>query len=86
MAPLANGCILMLPDFRLIRQSPGYKHFYLAPHPAAGLPTPLLLQSLYGEIKSGWKLEGNEMVYTVEIPANTTATVTLAECNVRTMW
>jgi alpha-L-rhamnosidase len=32
---------------------------------------------MYGKIKSGWIIEGDQMVYDVTIPANTTATVTL---------
>ncbi len=35
--------------------------------------------SIYGEIASAWKIDENGwMVYLVEIPANTTATVTLS--------
>jgi alpha-L-rhamnosidase len=32
---------------------------------------------MYGEIKSDWKIEGNQMIYDVTIPANTSATITL---------
>jgi alpha-L-rhamnosidase len=32
---------------------------------------------MYGEIKSDWKIEGNQMIYYVTIPANTSATITL---------
>ena len=59
-------------------KNPGYKHFYLAPHPGGGLTNAsATYQSLYGEIKSDWKLDGDKMVYSIEIPANTTATITL---------
>jgi alpha-L-rhamnosidase len=59
-------------------ENPGYKHFFLAPHPGGGLThAKAVYKSMYGEIKSDWKLEGNQMVYDVTIPANTTATVTL---------
>ncbi len=59
-------------------EQPGYKHFSLAPHPGGGLTyARAVYQSMYGEIKSDWKIENNEMVYEVTIPANTTATVTL---------
>lgn len=58
--------------------SPGYKHFLLAPHPGGGLTNATAeFESLYGKIKSGWKLDGKQMVYEVTVPANTTATVTL---------
>jgi alpha-L-rhamnosidase len=59
-------------------ENPGYKHFFLAPHPGGGLThAKAVYKSMYGEIKSDWKTEGNQMVYDVTIPANTTATVTL---------
>lgn len=58
--------------------SPGYKHFTLAPHPGGGLTNAgVKYKSLYGEIDSAWEMEGNQMVYKVKIPANTTATVVL---------
>lgn len=57
---------------------PGYKHFFLAPHPGGGLNyAKAVYKSMYGEIKSDWKIEENQMVYDVTIPANTSATVTL---------
>jgi alpha-L-rhamnosidase len=59
-------------------ENPGYKHFFLAPHPGGGLTNAkAVYNSMFGEIKSAWKIEGNQMVYDVTIPANTTATVTL---------
>ena len=59
-------------------KAPGYKHFYLAPHVGGGLTNAAVTyKSLYGEIKSGWKINGNKMIYSVEIPANTSATITL---------
>jgi alpha-L-rhamnosidase len=59
-------------------ENPGYKHFFLAPHPGGGLTNAkAVYKSMYGKIKSDWKIEGNQMVYDVTIPANTTATVTL---------
>jgi alpha-L-rhamnosidase len=59
-------------------ENPGYKHFFLAPHPGGGLShAKAVYKSMFGEIKSDWKLEGNQMVYDITIPANTTATVTL---------
>ncbi|MBW6537139.1 MAG: glycoside hydrolase family 78 protein [Mariniphaga sp.] len=58
--------------------NPGYKHFFLAPHPGGGLThAKAEFKSMYGNIKSDWKVEGDQMVYDVTIPANTTATVTL---------
>ncbi|SHF32930.1 alpha-L-rhamnosidase [Mariniphaga anaerophila] len=59
-------------------KEPGYKHFFLAPHPGGGLTNAkATYKSMYGEIESGWKIEGEQMIYDVRIPANTTATVKL---------
>jgi alpha-L-rhamnosidase len=59
-------------------EHPGYKHILLAPHTGGGLTNANAeFESLYGKIKSAWKLDGNDFVYEVAIPANTTATVTL---------
>jgi alpha-L-rhamnosidase len=59
-------------------ENPGYKHFFLAPHPGGGLTNAnATFKSIHGEIKSAWKIEGDNMVYEVKVPANTTATVTL---------
>ena len=61
-------------------EHPGYKHILLAPHTGGGLTNANAeFESLYGKIKSAWKLEGNDFVYEVTIPANTTATVTLLQ-------
>jgi len=57
---------------------PGYKHILLAPHSGGGLTNAgVEFTSLYGKVKSDWKLDGNDFVYEVTVPANTTATVTL---------
>jgi len=59
-------------------ENPGYKHFFLSPHPGGGLTqAKAVYESMYGEIKSDWKIEGNQMIYDVSIPANTYATITL---------
>ncbi|MGE5393206.1 MAG: glycoside hydrolase family 78 protein [Candidatus Saccharibacteria bacterium] len=59
-------------------QAPGYKHILLAPHPGGGLKNAdASFNSLYGKIRSAWKIEGGKLVYEVTIPANTTATITL---------
>ncbi len=59
-------------------ENPGYKHILLAPHVGGGLTNAgVEFNSIYGKIKSAWKLDGNDFVYEVTVPANTTATVTL---------
>jgi alpha-L-rhamnosidase len=64
------------------KENPGYKHFILAPHPGGGLTNAKAqFESMYGKIKSAWKMEEGNFVYEVEIPANTSATVLLPFAN-----
>ena len=59
---------------------PGYKHILLAPHPGGGLTNANAeFTSLYGKVKSAWKIDANDFIYEVTVPANTTATVTLPQ-------
>jgi alpha-L-rhamnosidase len=63
-------------------KNPGYKHILLAPHPGGGLTSAGVdFISMYGKVESAWKVEGNDLVYNVTVPANTTATVTLPAAN-----
>ncbi|MGQ8337169.1 glycoside hydrolase family 78 protein [Sunxiuqinia sp. A32] len=64
-------------------ENPGYKHILFSPHVGGGLTNANAeFMSMYGEVKSSWKIEGQEFVYEIVIPANTTATVTLPEAKV----
>ena len=57
---------------------PGYKHFILSPHMGGGLTNAkATFESMYGSIQSEWKVEGTDFVYSIAIPANTSATVIL---------
>ncbi len=57
---------------------PGYQHIIIQPHPGGGLTfAKARHQSLYGSVASGWELDGARLKVTVEIPANTSATVRL---------
>ncbi|MCW3804475.1 alpha-L-rhamnosidase [Plebeiibacterium marinum] len=59
-------------------QFPGYKHFILSPHVGGGLTqVSSTYDSMYGEIRSEWVLEGKEFVYNISIPANTSARIIL---------
>lgn len=59
-------------------KAPGYKHIILEPHSGGGLThADAEFISIYGKIKSAWNLEGNDFVYEVTVPANTTASVSL---------
>ena len=63
---------------KLDENNPGYKHFWLAPHPGGGLNNVNVgFESMYGMISSAWNVENNVMNYEVQVPANTTATVVL---------
>lgn len=55
---------------------PGYKHIRIQPHIGGGFTNASAsLQTYYGMLSSGWKLDGKRILMDVEIPANTTATV-----------
>jgi alpha-L-rhamnosidase len=57
---------------------PGYKHILLAPHPGGGLKNVNAeIATIYGKVASAWKFENGDFTYEVNIPANTTAAVTL---------
>jgi alpha-L-rhamnosidase len=63
---------------RIDPENPGYRHILFHPHTGGGLTyANTAFQSMYGEIRSNWKLEGEDFIYEVVIPANTTATVIL---------
>ncbi len=57
-------------------KAPGFKHSIIKPYPVRSLsyantnyPTP------YGDVQSNWKLDGNDFILNVFVPANTSATV-----------
>lgn len=57
-------------------QNPAYKHMIIQPRPGGGLTSAKAThQSMYGEIVSGWKLDGEQLTMELEIPANTSATI-----------
>ncbi len=54
----------------------GYRHSIIKPHIGGGLTNASAsLDTYYGKLSSGWKVEGNKLTLDIEIPANTTATV-----------
>jgi alpha-L-rhamnosidase len=71
---------------RVDLEKPGYQHILLHPHTGGGLTyANTAFQSMYGEIQSNWKLEGNDFIYEVVIPANTTATVILSKAKAESL-
>ncbi|CAN5529992.1 glycoside hydrolase family 78 protein [soil metagenome] len=54
----------------------GYKHIKVQPHIGGGFTNAAAtLQTYYGKLSSGWKVENDKILMDVEIPANTIATV-----------
>ncbi len=54
----------------------GYKHIKIQPHIGGGFTNAAAsLQTYYGTLSSGWKIEASKLILDVEIPANATATV-----------
>ena len=59
-------------------QRPGYKHILINPHPGGKLGNAQAsLQTMFGEASSGWRIDGAETIFTIQIPPNTTASVRL---------
>jgi alpha-L-rhamnosidase len=57
-------------------ERPGFRHIILRPRPVGDLTyVRAEHRSLYGPIRSEWKIEGTDLLMTVTIPPNTTATV-----------
>lgn len=65
-------------------QQPGFKHIQLRPNFVKELKQfEAKHESPYGTIVSNWEWKRNKVIYTIEIPANSSATLTLPD-NVRT--
>jgi alpha-L-rhamnosidase len=59
-------------------ENPGFKHVILKPNfPVALTHFEAKHESPYGEIISKWERKGKRIQYTVKVPANSTATLTL---------
>jgi alpha-L-rhamnosidase len=55
---------------------PGYKHIMVMPHPGGGLThASASLRTYYGILSSAWRIDQNNLMLDLEIPANTRATV-----------
>jgi alpha-L-rhamnosidase len=61
------------------RKNAGFKHYYLKPQFPSALPSAQLLSKTpYGKLESSWTKDDKTINWTVEIPANSSATITLA--------
>ena len=76
----AVGQWMMAYSLGIQREEAGFQTFILQPEPD---PTGLMTwadghyDSMYGRIRSGWKVAGNTLTYRATVPANTTATLYL---------
>ena len=60
----------------LSEAEPGYKKIKVMPHVGGGITSAKAdLQTYYGNASSGWKLQNNQLVLSVEVPANTSASI-----------
>jgi len=63
---------------RIDKKEVGYKKTYIAPKPGGSLTSAeASIESMYGKIKSSWKIVDSEMKLDLKIPANTNALVVL---------
>ena len=64
----------------------GYKHIKIMPHIGGGFTNAdASLQTYYGTVSSGWKIENDKLLMDIEIPANATATVYVPAANAGTI-
>jgi alpha-L-rhamnosidase len=63
-------------------EKPGYKSIKIKPYIGGKLThAAATLNTYYGKLHSGWKLENGKLTFDVEVPANTTATVYIPATN-----
>lgn len=63
-------------------RNPGYKHVIIRPQPGGGLTSASAeLQTLYGKLRSAWKIENNTFSLALVVPPNSSATVYLPAFN-----
>ena len=59
-------------------QKPGFRHILMKPHPVGDLThVTATHRSLYGLISSEWTINDGKLAWKVQVPANTTATVSV---------
>ncbi|MEC0204933.1 glycoside hydrolase family 78 protein [Paenibacillus lautus] len=61
-----------------VEEAPGYKHIVIAPVPGEGLTwAEGKIETLYGTVRSSWRMESGEFQLEVTIPPNATAEIRL---------
>ncbi len=64
------------------KDSPAYKRLVIAPEPGGNVTSAhVTYDSIHGLIETEWQLNGDQLNLTVQIPANTTATIVLPATN-----
>ncbi len=64
--------------------NPAFRHFYIRPRPGGTLRhAEMKFHSPYGQISTRWSLDNNLFTLNVEVPVNTTATISLPADNLR---
>jgi alpha-L-rhamnosidase len=70
----------VMAGLRIDDAAPGYKHFFVEPHPGGTLTRASTSHDTpYGRAASGWTLENGRFELTVEVPPNTRATVRIPQ-------
>ncbi len=58
--------------------APGFKHFFIQPEIVGDMTyAKASYHSVYGKIVSHWEIQENTIIFNVEVPSNTTATLVL---------
>lgn len=61
-------------------KSPGYKHIILKPEPDSSLRYAKAdLNTLFGQVAVFWKIQGGNIIFDIQVPPNTTATLFLPQ-------
>jgi alpha-L-rhamnosidase len=72
---------------QLDEENPGFKHVVIHPHPGGGLTfVQASIESMYGKVLSDWTIQSDKFNLTVEIPANSSATVILPDAKQDEVW
>lgn len=75
---LYKACAGLIPD----ENNPGYKHFFVSPCINDALSyAKLSYKSIYGKISIYWKKAADMVTLSLEVPANTSATIILKNCS-----
>ena len=73
-----GACVAWLFSTMCGIQVAGENHFVIAPRPGGSLTfAQVEYESIYGRVSSRWERQGQQIIYTISVPANTTADIRL---------